>query len=260
MSKKTTTDEFIARAKQIHGDKYDYANVIYRTRDDKVKIICPIHGVFWQKACYHLDGSGCPYCGIESREQGRITSARKIFGVAYNDLRCLGVLDVCYTTWHSMVARCYSKSYHKYKPTYKDCTVCHEWLTFSNFKRWFDKNYVEGYHLDKDILVKGNKIYSPETCCFVPSEINTILLSCKKSRGRYPIGVTLYKGRYRARINKNGKLQDIGFYTTKDEAFYAYKNEKENYIKSIAEKYFKEGKIARKVYQALLNYNISIKD
>ena len=69
MSKKTTTDEFIARAKQIHGDKYDYANVIYRTRDDKVKIICPIHGVFWQKACYHLDGSGCPYCGIESREQ-----------------------------------------------------------------------------------------------------------------------------------------------------------------------------------------------
>ena len=49
MSKKTTTEEFIARAKQIHGDKYDYANVIYRTRDDKVKIICPIHGVFWKR-------------------------------------------------------------------------------------------------------------------------------------------------------------------------------------------------------------------
>lgn len=260
MSNRITTEEFIIRAKKIHGDKYDYSNVIYRTRDDKVKIICTKHGVFLQKACYHLDGSGCPICGVEARENGRMVSQRKIFGVAYNDLRCTDVSDVCYTTWNSMIARCYSASYQKNKPTYKDCTVCEEWLKFSNFKCWFDEHYVDGYQLDKDILVKGNKIYSTETCCFVPKEINSILLSCKNSRGRYPIGVTLYKGKYRARINKYGKLHDIGFYATPQEAFCAYKKEKESYIKSIAEKYFKEGKISQNVYIALLNYNINIKD
>lgn len=62
----------------------------------------------------------------------------------------------------------------KNKPTYEGCTVCDEWLYFSNFKKWFDENYIEGFQLDKDIIIRGNKVYSPQTCCFVPKEINII--------------------------------------------------------------------------------------
>lgn len=260
-----TQQEFIARAREIHGDKYDYSKVDFTSTKKNIQIICPIHGEFTQNAGAHIYGKhGCKLCSIEKGNNSRRfnTNSYKNMGVGVNDMRYISNEKdkVFIRIWNSMLIRCYGKVYKAQKPTYMGCTVCTEWQTFSNFRKWCLQYYIDGYHLDKDILVKGNKVYSPETCCFVPAEINTILLSCKKSRGRYPIGVTLYKGRYRARINKNGKLQDIGFYTTKDEAFYAYKNEKENYIKSIAEKYFKEGKIAQKVYQALLNYNISIKD
>jgi len=81
-----------------------------------------------------------------------------------------------YSTWANMLQRCYSKTYHAKKPTYIECYVTEEWLNFQNFAEWFEKNYnpeiMERWSLDKDILVKGNKVYSPETCCFVPYEIN----------------------------------------------------------------------------------------
>ena len=59
-----------------------------------------------------------------------------------------------YRAWHGMLFRCSTKNTQE---TYNDCSVCEEWLRFSNFKRWFDENYIDGFQLDKDILVKGNK-------------------------------------------------------------------------------------------------------
>ena len=94
-----------------------------------------------------------------------------------------------YTTWVNMFRRCYDIKVQERQPTYKDAIVCEEWYNFQNFAEWFENNYVEGWHLDKDILVKGNKIYSPETCCFVPRDINNLFLLRKNNRGDYPIGV-----------------------------------------------------------------------
>ena len=69
-----------------------------------------------------------------------------------------------YVAWDAMLQRCYDDKLHKRHPSYKDCTVCEEWLNFQNFAKWFNDNNIDGCQLDKDLLIKGNKIYSPETC------------------------------------------------------------------------------------------------
>lgn len=79
-----------------------------------------------------------------------------------------------YKSWNEMLKRCYSEKYQSKYPTYKGCSVCDEWLNLQNFGRWFDNNYVDGLHLDKDIKTKGNKQYSPSTCTFVTCADNTI--------------------------------------------------------------------------------------
>lgn len=97
-----------------------------------------------------------------------------------------------YKVWSSMITRCYSKKYHKRQPTYKDCEVCKEWLCFENFEKWFNENYYEIKNekvcLDKDILVKNNKIYSPNTCCFVPQAINNYY-KCNNNYNKEYIGI-----------------------------------------------------------------------
>jgi hypothetical protein len=98
-----------------------------------------------------------------------------------------------YQTWNSMLERGYDNDYQKRHPTYKNITVYEEWHNFQNFAKWWEENYnsetMQGWNLDKDILVKDNKIYSPETCCFVPQEINLLLTKNNINRGKYPIGV-----------------------------------------------------------------------
>ena len=106
-----------------------------------------------------------------------------------------------YTVWVNMLQRCYSGKYQDRQPTYRNCSVCPEWLSLSVFKEWFDVNYREGMALDKDILVKGNKIYSPDTCRFVPQYINSLLTDAGASRGELPLGVTAVKSKL-----KNGQI------------------------------------------------------
>ena len=100
------------------------------------------------------------------------------FGVGYigkgeHLSRVDGKKTTLYTSWSNMLRRCYDKDYQDKHPTYKGCYVDDSWHNFQNFAAWFTKNQVEGFYLDKDILFEGNKVYSPETCCFVPQEINT---------------------------------------------------------------------------------------
>ena len=252
--RKLTTAEFISKARLVHGDKYDYSKVEYIGTHTKVCVICPIHGAFLVIPCDHLHKHGCPHCAREKQKE-------LVYGVGINDLLYTRGTP-SYQAWTSMLERCYSNKYQNKKNTYLGCTVCEEWLLFSNFKKWFDNpenGYQEGYHLDKDILVKGNKIYSPNTCCIVPASINTIFTNRKKNRGIYPIGVIKRdNGRYVARAC--GVKRHIGVYKTIQEAFYAYKDAKERYIKSIAEKYFQEGKITKRVYDALMKYEVEITD
>lgn len=168
--------------------------------------------------------------------------------------------DAAFIKWKSMLSRCYSAKFHHWEPSYIGCSVCDEWCLLSNFKKWFDENAIEQYHLDKDILIKGNKVYSPDTCCFVPQEINKLLNTRRNVRGAYPIGVTKYRSRYKATIMIRGRRTAIGTYDTPEEAFYAYQEKKTNIIKELAEKYYKEGKITERVYNALLNYRVEITD
>ena len=127
---------------------------------------------------------------------------RRVFGVGYigegkYKTTENGKNTRIYSTWHDMLRRCYSEKVHERNPTYIDCEVCEEWYDFQAFAEWYEKNYyeIEGeiMHLDKDILHKGNKIYSKETCIFVPEKINILFVKNNKNRGDCPIGISLFK-------------------------------------------------------------------
>ena len=167
-----------------------------------------------------------------------------------------------YKTWYQMIRRCYSEKQLNRNPSYEGCTVCEEWHNFQNFARWYEENYYkidkETMALDKDILSKGNKIYSPKTCIFVPKRINSIFTSTPTKRRKFPIGVSKVNDVYRSTINKNKKNIRIGYFKTPEEAFYVYKEAKEKYIKQVADEY--KDKIPTKLYEAMCNYKVEITD
>lgn len=166
--------------------------------------------------------------------------------------------SVAYQRWKDMMYRCYSGRYEDYE----GCTVCEEWHNFSNFEIWYN-SHLQGnvpVDLDKDILYKGNKMYSPETCCLVPHSVNTLFLRCNRSRGEYPIGVHYDKSKkkFRANVNIDGKQQKSKGFDTVEEAFQEYKNSKEKLIKEMAEKY--KDVVMNCVYEAMMNWKVEIMD
>lgn len=167
-----------------------------------------------------------------------------------------------YLRWHDMMNRCYNERFHEKHPQYKDCKVCAEWLNYSNFKVWYDQNKIPGMKLDldKDILFKGNKEYSPATVAFVSHEINTLFLNGKKNRGELPIGVHYdkEKKKYRAEMSFMGQAIKLGRFDTIESAYARYKEYKEDFIKDIAQQYKDE--IPCKVYEAMMNWVIEITD
>ena len=160
--------------------------------------------------------------------------------------------------WIRMFQRGYDKKLHDKQPSYKDCSVVKEWHNFQVFAEWFDENYKEGFVLDKDILLKGNKIYSPDTCVFVPREINGIFTLRQNKRGDYPIGVLKNGNKFQANIVRYNKREYLGTFNTPEEAFQVYKVAKEDYIRHVANKW--KNQITEECYQALLNYKIEIID
>ena len=189
-----------------------------------------------------------------------------VYGIGINDFDGLvkvnGKPTKVYDRWKAMLCRCYSNNYQGKQPTYIGCYVCEEWLLFTNFKKWYETHYRLDYHLDKDILFKGNKLYSPETCSFVPQEINKLFTNRKNDRGNLPIGVCYSKkyNKFTSQINIDGKRKNLGFFNNDKEAFYAYKKEKEKNIKEMAEKYFKDRLITENIYNAMISYKVDIND
>ena len=169
-----------------------------------------------------------------------------------------------YEAWRSMIQRCYSMKYQLKQPTYVGCEVCEEWHCFQTFAEWYYNNYYEipdqRMALDKDILFKGNKVYSPDTCMFVPQCINNLFTKCDKHRGGLPIGVSYHKqhNKYLARCNDGSEQIFLGYYNTLEEAFEAYKQYKEQTIKDIAEEY--RNVIPEVLYNAMINYEVEIED
>lgn len=127
---------------------------------------------------------------------------RRVFGVAINDVSPVTHSTTggrsqpipSYRRWQNMLNRCYNKSELIRFPTYQGCSVCNEWLRFSKFHDWYNSQYKEeGWHLDKDIILPGNKVYSPETCVFVSSRLNGFVHENKRTQGKYMLGVTWHK-------------------------------------------------------------------
>ena len=176
-----------------------------------------------------------------------------------------------YRAWQGMLVRCFSDDYKAKKPTYKDVTCCKEWLNFENFLTWvknqenysyYQENNVN-WQLDKDILIKGNKIYSPETCSIVPLRVNNLFLKSGSVRGPYPIGVTYDKIAkcFSSRCClKNGKRKKHSGFKNPTDAFYSYKKDKENVIKQIAEEEYAKNSISRKCYESMMKYQVEITD
>ena len=198
---------------------------------------------------------------------------RRTYGVGYIGIgeyssRENSKTTKCYNTWRNMLERCYDDDFKKREPTYKECKVCESWHNFQNFAHWYNDNYYEiedeVISLDKDILVKCNKIYSRDTCIFVPQRINSLFIKRDGLRGKNPIGMTLMpSGNYQAYCNNGyGKRIYLGVYSTKDEAFGVYKQYKEKIIKEVIDSY--EGIIPEPYYSrlrdAMYNYQVEIDD
>ena len=172
-----------------------------------------------------------------------------------------------YKTWSSMLQRCYDAYYINKELTYVDCYVCEDWHNFQNFGKWWEENVYncnnERMHLDKDILIKGNKIYSPNTCIIVPERINKLFIRKERKKDKnLPIGVFYYNNNgLMAKISKTRKNKEIVGVFPLDkpfQAFTCYKENKENYIKQVADEY--KDLIPTKLYEALYNYEIDIND
>jgi hypothetical protein len=166
--------------------------------------------------------------------------------------------ELQHNRWQHFISRCYNVK----QTAYENCSVCDEWHNFQNYCEWEIENYYcvggERMDIDKDILVKGNREYGPNACVFVPTTINSMIASCTSRTAHLPLGVRKKKDTYSACMSKNGKFITIGTFPTPEEAFFAYKCEKEKQIRAMAESY--KGKIPDKLYDALMRYEIEITD
>ena len=144
-----------------------------------------------------------------------------------------------YRVWNSMIERCYSAKFQDKNSTYKSCSVAEEWLTFSNFRAWMETQDWEGNQLDKDLLIEGNKVYSPETCVFVTHMVNSFTLDSGATRGEWPIGVYWHKGasKFKSQCSNpfTKKCEHLGLFTCEQEAHQAWLNRKLELAKELAE-------------------------
>lgn len=146
-----------------------------------------------------------------------------------------------YNTWRNLLNRCYNpdyKEYHLYGG--KGVRVCEEWHDFQNFASWYDINIPEKWHMDKDILLKGNLTYSQDTCIGVPAELNSFVTSnvTKKGSNNYTGVYYVKEGRWKvACYGTEGKQVIIGYTNTELEGVRLYREEKVRLAKDLAEKY-----------------------
>ena len=180
-----------------------------------------------------------------------------------------GVSTKEYNAWVDMLKRCLMEKTKDKQPSYRDVECCKEWLNFevfcdwlhsqSNFSKW---KSGKRWAIDKDILFKRNKIYSPETCCLVPQRVNCLFLKREAERGKYPIGVSYRKDGFLASCHNpfTNQREELGYHSTPNNAFNTYKTYKEDLIKQIAQMEYSVGNITKQCYQSMMNYEVEIDD
>ena len=249
----TTKNKFGTEMEIIEYD--DYRNIMVKFKDEYETIVKTRYDAFLDGRVYNpydRRNYGVGYIGYDLRDS-KGKSNPKIFAM-----------------WSGMIRRCYSGENNTF-PTYIGCSVCDEWHNYMNFKKWYDENLWEVEDdfmcLDKDIIIKGNKIYSPNTCIIVPNRINVLFIKSKKSRGKYPIGVSYHKSKsvfdsyYHIVENGKSRLKFIKSFKNPTDAFYAYKETKEKYIKKVADEYKnKYPNFPKRLYNAMYSYEVEITD
>lgn len=233
----------------------DNRNIVVEFQDDYKAKVCSTYGNFKCgsiKNPYYPTVHGIGIIGTKYPRQENFKNTKE------------------YEIWKSVLCRCYDNKTKNKQPTYNNAQCCKEWLNFENFYEWlhnqpnFDKwKTCERWAIDKDILCKGNKFYSPDMCCLVPQNVNCLFLKREARRGKYPIGVRYREGYGFVATCRNpflNKAVELGCFSTPEKAFEAYKSYKEKIIKQVAEIEYKNGNITKDTYEAMMNYEVEITD
>lgn len=184
-----------------------------------------------------------------------------VFGVGYYGIPKADVFHPATSKWLDVMKRCYDES--RLEKAYETSNMCVQWHNYLNFRDWVvaQKGFgVKGWELDKDLLIKGNTLYCPESCVFLPKSVNAALTKRQNCRGDYPIGVVINKAKtkFEAWCGDGTASKYLGVYETPKEAFLAYKSKKEEFLKGLANKY--KELLDPRAYEALMNYEVEITD
>jgi len=192
-------------------------------------------------------------------------SSSLIYGIGVNDrkypAKVNGKNTREYALWQNLLKRCYNPKYQRTQPTYIGCSVSKNFRKYSYFYEWARQQIgfnQEVFQLDKDLLIKGNKLYSEDACLFLPRSLNSLLNSNKATRGNLPVGVSAKNGKFQVGCNTDKSSRYAGFFDTPEEAFAAYKRAKETFIKLQAEKW--KAHIDPRAFAALMAYEVQITD
>jgi len=189
---------------------------------------------------------------VHCKKTGRFVR-KPLYGVGLTDVEgTVASLGASYKCWRSMLTRAYSEKYKENSPCYHGVSVTQEWLVFSSFKVWFDMHYRLGFDLDKDLLGDGS-LYSPETCVFLPRQLNLFLE--KKSRGRNkPVGVRLISsGKFATQAHdESGQCCHIGVFSTESDARFAYLTFKSRVAETLAKRW--AGLVDERALARLVSY------
>lgn len=215
---------------RFYHQKYGEYQIIAYSNCEEVTIRFANTGYEYTTPYYHIQN-------LEVRD--------RFFKGKYNTFVGVGEADRdAYKAWYNMIYRCQHCS------SYNNVTVCDEWYDFSNFLKWYNNQYKElGWHLDKDILSVGSRVYSPQTCCFLPPELNTFFEKHKNAKG---YSFNKRRKKYEAYCRDRGKFIHLGLYQTPAEARMAYLDYKRNLLEELVKPYL--NKISVELYDAMKRY------
>ena len=249
---------------KVAKDKYEGSTFVNRSGDT-----CVVEKYVNAREVY-VTFDGKPYTkplrvGNLVRGEFENLYSPRVRGVGYLGIGEFSAKDrLEYQTWNNMLKRAYDHKTKENQPSYKESSVCEEWHNFQNFAEWCNDqvgfrttdNNGKCYQLDKDLIVLGSKIYSPETCCFIPQCLN-LVVSKRVSNRKYPTGVCFdtKTNKFIASLTKFGKYKFLGYFDNSEEAFQTFKVNKESYVAELAEKW--KGVISDRVYKALLCYEVA---
>lgn len=247
-------DKYPSKGQLFPTTSCGMVEVVKYTNAEHVEVVFPATGYRTTvEACQLRRGNVKDFLVISVAKVGFLG------GMEHTSVDKFGETTWAYQKWINMLERCYDPYDELAAAIYKGVTVDKEWHNFQNFAPWAIAQVGygnRGWATEKDLLVKGNKFYSPSTCCFLPQELNNQLLKAGKMRGDYPIGVALHRSNGKFVAYVSGKY--AGIFATPEEAFYGYKEAKELRLKTLANKW--RDQIDPRAYQALMNYEVSITD